>query len=72
MHQASHVDQSLREPLVGRLPGPEHTFRLGETLAKALVRLATGSGVGLRLYTYSFHVNRLLGSSQLCLRELWT
>ncbi len=46
-------------------------FRLGETLAKTLVGLATRIAAKIAAYTYGFYVNRLLGGPQGRLKELW-
>ena len=49
----------------------KRVFRLGETLAKTLVGLATRIGAKMASYTYGFYVNRLLGRPQGRIKELW-
>ncbi len=46
-------------------------FRLGETLAKTLVGLATRIAAKMTAYTYAFLINRLLGRPQGRIKELW-
>ena len=46
-------------------------FRLGETLAKTLVGLATRIATKICAYTYGFYINRLLGRPQGRMKELW-
>jgi Transposase DDE domain len=46
-------------------------FRLGETLARTLVGLASRIAAKVRAYTYGFLVNRLLGRPQGHIKELW-
>ncbi len=46
-------------------------FRLGETLAKTLVGLATRMAAKITAYTYGFLLNRLLGRPQGRIKELW-
>ncbi len=49
----------------------KRVFRLGETLAKTPVGLATRIAAKLCAYTYAFYVNRLLGRPQGRIKELW-
>jgi len=49
----------------------KRVFRLGETLAKTLVGLATRIAAKIAAYTYGFYVNRLLGRPQGLIKELW-
>jgi hypothetical protein len=46
-------------------------FRLGETLARTLVGLATRIAAKIAAYTYGFYVNRYLGRTQGRIKELW-
>jgi hypothetical protein len=46
-------------------------FRLGETLARTLVGLATRIAAKIAAYTYGFYVNRVLGRPQGRIKELW-
>jgi hypothetical protein len=46
-------------------------FRLGETLARTLVGLATRIAAKVTSYTYAFLVNRLLDRPQGHIKELW-
>lgn len=46
-------------------------FRLGETLTKTPVGLATRIAAKVAAYTYGFLVNRILGSPQGRIKELW-
>jgi hypothetical protein len=49
----------------------KRVFGLGETLATTLVGLATRIAAKIAAYTYAFVVNRILGRSQGCIKELW-
>ena len=49
----------------------KHTFGLGETLAKTLVGLVTRIAAKVTAYTYGLCVNRLLGTPQGRIKELW-
>ncbi|CAA9436456.1 MAG: hypothetical protein AVDCRST_MAG28-2 [uncultured Rubrobacteraceae bacterium] len=49
----------------------KRVFGLGWTLARTLVGLATRIAAKIAAYTYAFHVNRLLGRPQGCIKELW-
>jgi Transposase DDE domain len=49
----------------------KRVFGLGETLATTLVGLATRIAAKIAAYTYAFMVNRMLGRSQGCIKELW-
>jgi hypothetical protein len=49
----------------------KRVFGLGETLATTLVGLATRIAAKIAAYTYAFVVNRMLGRSQGCIKELW-
>ena len=49
----------------------KRVFGLGETLAKTLVGLATRIAAKICAYTYAFLVNRMLGRSQVHIKELW-
>jgi hypothetical protein len=49
----------------------KRVFGIGETLAKALVGLATRIAVKVAAYTYAFLVNRLLGRPQGRIKDLW-
>ncbi len=49
----------------------KHTFGLGETLAKTLVGLVTRIAAKVTAYTYGLYVNRLLGTPQGRIKELW-
>ena len=49
----------------------KRTFGLGETLAKTLVGLVTRIAAKVTAYTYGLYVNRLLGTPQGRIKELW-
>ncbi|MCA1837857.1 MAG: transposase [Actinobacteria bacterium] len=49
----------------------KRVLRLGETLAKTLVGLATRIAAKMTAYTYAFLVNRLMGRPQGRIKELW-
>ena len=49
----------------------KRTFRLGETLAKTPVGLATRIAAKICAYTFAFRVNRALGRPQGHIKELW-
>jgi Transposase DDE domain len=49
----------------------KRVFGLGETLATTLMGLATRIAAKIAAYTYAFVVNRILGRSQGCIKELW-
>jgi hypothetical protein len=49
----------------------KRVFGLGETLATTLVGLATRIAAKIAAYTYAFMVNRMLGRSQGCIKDLW-
>jgi hypothetical protein len=49
----------------------KRVFGLSETLATTLVGLATRIAAKIAAYTYAFMVNRMLGRSQGCIKELW-
>lgn len=49
----------------------KRVFRLGETLAKTLVGLATRVAAKVCAHTYGCYVNRLLGRPQGHIKELW-
>lgn len=49
----------------------KRVFRIGETLAKTLVGLATRIAAKICAYTYAFVVNRRLGRPQGWIKDLW-
>ena len=49
----------------------KRVFGIKRTLARTLVGLATRIVVKISPYTYTFYVNRLLGSPQGRMKELW-
>lgn len=49
----------------------EHEFRLGETLIKTLVGLATRIAAKVTAYTFAFLIDRRLGRPQGRIKELW-
>jgi hypothetical protein len=62
--QAASGDRDLH-------PHKKRVFGLSERLATTLVGLATRIAAKIAAYTYSFVVNRMLGGSQGCIKELW-
>jgi hypothetical protein len=61
----------VRQQIEIALSSLKRVFGLRETLARALVGLATRIAAKITAYTYAFYVNRILGRPQGKIKEVW-
>lgn len=69
--EASAKRPGVRQQIEIAFSSLKRVLRLGETLAKTLVGLATRIAAKMTAYTYAFLVNRLMGRPQGRIKELW-
>jgi len=69
--EPSERRQGLRQRIEIAISSLKRVCGLGETLATTLVGLATRIAAKLCAYTYAFLINRIVGRSQGCIKELW-
>ncbi len=69
--EPSERRRGVRQHIEIAISSLKRMFGLSETLATMLVVLATRIAAKIMTYTDTFHVNRLLGGPQGCIKELW-
>src|ERR687890_405988 len=71
MTEPSERRRGVRQRVEIAISSLKRVFGLGETLATTLVGLATRIAAKIAAYTYAFVLNRMLGRTQGCIKELW-